>query len=301
MIRVILTITTTILLNAFYGFGQELNCSVNIELGNKVRTTDRSVYDDMETAFSQFLNNRKWTDNQFKIHERIKCNLNIIIEDSPSPGQHSASIQIQSARPVYGTNYESILLNFADRDWQFEYVESQPLDFSDNVFNSNLTSMLAYYAYIILGLDYDSFSELGGTTYFQKALNVVTNAQQSNRPGWKSLENNRNRYWLIENLTNKRMEPVRIGLYTYHRKAMDRYSEEEDDSRKQIIPVLKELQDVKKQYPSSILVIAFLDAKSDELINIYSTGDMAVRREAYTILTDIDPSNRGAYSRIMGQ
>lgn len=280
---------------------QELNCSINIQLGNKVRTTERGVYDDMENSFEQFFNNRKWTTDQFKVHERIKCNINLVIDDSPSPGQHSASVQIQSARPIFGSNYESIVLNFADRDWQFEYVESQPLDFSDNNYNSNITSILAFYAYIIIGFDYDTYSELGGTTYFQKALNVVTNAQQSNRPGWKSLENNRNRYWLIENLTNKRMEPIRKGLYTYHRLAMDTYVENEDQGREKIIPILKDLQSIKKQYPASILVISFLDAKSDELINIYSKGDINIRRDAFSILSEIDPSNRDSYNDIVGQ
>lgn len=280
------------------GWSQELICDVTIN-SDKVRTVDNSVFEDMENSFEQFLNQRRWTSDVFKQHEKIKCNLNIIIDEMPSIGQFSASIQIQSARPVYNTNYESIMLNFADRSWQFEYVESQPLDFSDNNFNSNITAMLAFYAYIILGLDYDSFEELGGTNYFQRALNVVNMAQQTNYPGWKALENNRNRYWLIENLTNQRMEPIRSGLYKYHRQGLDVFSDDPDKSRDEILQVLKDIRLIKRQYPASILVISFLDAKSDELVNIYSDGDIQVRRQAYNLLVEIDPTGREDYNNIV--
>ena len=277
---------------------QELFCDVTIN-SDKVRTVDQSVFEDMENSFEQFLNQRRWTSDVYKNHEKLKCNLNLIIDDMPSIGQFSASIQIQSARPVFNTNYESILLNFADRNWQFEYVESQPLDFSENNFNSNLTSMLAFYAYIILGLDYDSFAELGGEDYFQKALNVVNNAQQTNYPGWKSLESNRNRYWLIENLTNQRMESIRSGFYKYHKQGIDVFTKDPDQSRQQILQVLKDLRLIKRQYPSSILVIAFIDAKSDELVNLFSEGDVQIRRQAYNLLVEINPTGREDYNSIV--
>lgn len=277
---------------------QELNCTVVINNSN-VRTTELSIFTDMKNSFEQFMNQQRWTNDAFKPHERIKCSINIVIDEMPSMGVFSASVQIQSARPVFNTNYESILLNFADRDWQFEYVESQPLEFSENSFNSNLTSMLAFYAYVIIGLDYDSFSELGGTPHFQKAQNVLNNAQQTNRAGWKSLESNRNRYWLIENLTNSRMEPIRKGLYTYHRIGLDQFAKNPDESRMKILPVLNSLYQIKKQSPSSILVIAFMDAKSSELVNIFSDGDIQVRRQAYNLLTQINPTNREDYDKII--
>ena len=279
--------------------GQELYCTVTVN-SDKVQTTDKAVFIDMEKAFAQFLNTRKWTNDKFQPHERIKCNLNIIINSSPSLGQYSASIQIQSARPIYNSNYESILFNFADRDWEFDYIESQPLDFSEVAYMSNLTSMLGFYAYIILGLDYDSFSDLGGTQFFQKALNVVNNAQQSNRHGWDSKDNNqRNRFWLIENLTNKRMEPIRKGLYTYHRLAMDSFHDNQDESRKKIISVLQDLRTIKKQSPSAILVISFMDTKAAELVNIYSEGDIQLRRQAYNLLVEISPSRRSEFNAIL--
>ena len=171
----------------------------------------------MENAFSQFLNSRKWTNDEFQPEERIKCNINITLNQMPSIGSIEGTEQIQAARPIYNTNYESILMNFADRDWVFEYVEYQPLDFNENSYINNLTSMLAFYAYIILGLDYDSYSADGGNNFYQIAQNIVTNAQQSGRPGWSSLESNRNRYWLVENLTNAQINIMRKAWYRYHR------------------------------------------------------------------------------------
>lgn len=277
---------------------QELNCRVTVN-ADQVQTTDRRIFSDMETAFSQFLNNTKWTDDSFDSHERIKCNIIITLKNPKSIGDYEASVQIQSARPIYNSNYESILFNFADRDWLFEYVESQPLQFNENTFTTNLTSMLAFYAYVILGLDYDSFSELGGTPHFKKAQTIVNNAQQANRPGWEALGSTRNRYWLMENLNNQQMIEIRKGIYKYHRLALDTYEQDRDKSRQMILEVLKELKKVKDTYPNSILVISFLDAKSDELINLFSEGNIQVRREAFDVLSVLDPSKREQYQKII--
>lgn len=277
---------------------QELNCRVSIN-ADQVQTSDRRVFEDMETSFSQFLNSRKWTNDAYESFERIKCNITITLQDPKSIGNYEATVQIQSARPVYNTNYESIMLNFADRDWLFEYVESQPLVFNENSFSSNLTSLLAFYAYVILGMDYDSFSELGGTRYYQKALNIVNNAQQANRPGWNALGSTRNRYWLIENLTNQQMQDIRKGIYKYHRLALDTYDQDKEKSRKQILEALKSLKSVRDTYPNAILVTAFLDAKSDELINIFSEGNIQVRKEVYDILSAIDPAKSDQFQQIV--
>ncbi|UII34909.1 DUF4835 family protein [Fulvivirga ulvae] len=293
-----LTFTVLFVFSLLHSKAQELNCRVTIN-ADQVQSSDRRVFEDMENAFSQFLNNQKWTDDQFESFERIKCNLIITLQDPKSIGNYEATVQVQSARPVYNSNYESILVNFADRDWQFEYVESQPLNFNLNTFNSNLTSMLAFYAYLILGMDYDSFSEMGGSPYFQRALTVVNNAQQANRPGWNALGNTRNRYWLIENLTNQQMQDIRKGLYKYHRLALDTYEQDRDKSRQQILEVLKSIKKIRDIYPSSILIISFLDAKSDELINLFSEGNIQVRREAFDILSTIDPSKRSEYEKII--
>lgn len=277
---------------------QELNCVVTIN-STQIQTSDRGIFDDMKVAIEQFLNGRKWTPDAFKNYEKINCSLLITITKMPAIGNFSASVQIQSARPVFNTNYSSLVLNFADRDWEFEYIESLPLEYSDNVFTSNLTSMLAFYAYVIMGFDYDTFSELGGTPYFQKALNVVNNAQQSLRPGWQQLGSNRNRYWLIENIINPQMQELRKAMYTYHRRGLDTFDKDPDGSRRIILAGLKEIKKVRDINPNAVLIIGFLDAKSKELANIFSEGNIQVRREAYDVITTIDPTNNSLYGKII--
>lgn len=268
---------------------QELNCNVTIN-ADQIQTSERGVFKDMETTFSQFMSTRKWTSDVFGSEERINCNVIITIDKMPSIGTFSATVQIQVARPIYNSNYESIIFNFADRDWQFEYVEYQPLEFNENVFQNNLVSMMAYYAYVIIGMDYDSFGESDGTPYFRKAQDIVNNAQQSNRAGWDSFGSTRNRYWLVENLNNQQMENVRKGMYEYHRLGLDTYNNDKENSRAVILKSLKEINKVKNRYPNAILIISFMDAKIDELINIFSEGNLQVRREAFDILSKLDPT-----------
>lgn len=278
---------------------QELNCNVIVN-AERIETTDRQIFQDMQNAFSQFLNNRQWTDDEFGNEERINCNLVITIEEMPNIGTFRAAVQIQSSRPVYGTGYESLMLNFADRDWVFDYNQSQPLDFNENNFSSNITSMLAYYAYIILGIDYDSFEKLGGTDFFERANNQVLLAQESNSPGWKQFDSNRNRYWLAENYLNPIFNPVREGLYSYHRLALDNFLNDKEAGRKEILEFLRSLQKANSSRPNSILTISLLDAKADEIINIFSEGEMQVRRQAFEILRTIDPTQSEKFGKIIG-
>lgn len=280
--------------------GQELNCNVVVNVGPAVETTERRIFQDMETAFYQFLNNTEWTRDVYRNQERINCNLVITIEKMPAVGNFIASVQVQASRPVYGTDYESIVLNFADRDWVFQYNESQPLQYNDNTFTNNITSILAFYVYVILGFDYDSFSNLGGTEYFESARQVVNNAQQSSRKGWSQFEGNtRNRFWLAENLNNQQLTPVREAIYTYHRKGLDVFSKDQDQGRQEILASLKRMEQANQRKPNSILIIAFFDAKKDEMISIFSEGNIQVRREAYNILSQIDPSNTDEYEVII--
>ncbi len=278
--------------------GQEINCTVAIN-AEAVQTTDRRIFQDMETAFAEFINNRRWSNDDFKLDERVKCNLIINIRSMPSMGNFQAEVQVQAARPVFNTNIETILLNFADRQWNFAYTESQPLDFNDNSFTTNLTAMLAYYAYIVLAMDYDSFSPLGGQKFIDKANNVVTLAQQTDFAGWRQFDGNRNRFWLADNLMNQQFEPLREAIYDYHRQGLDIFVEKPDEARKAIVASLKKVKSVNDVSPNSILTIAFLDAKNDELVNIFSQGDMQIRREAYNILTAIDPTKMAKYRSIV--
>ena len=285
-----------------FGWAQELACTVTIN-STQVATSDRGIFRDMKTAIEQFMNSRKWTPDSYKSYEKINCNMLITLTNKtpPSAGNFTASVQIQAARPVYGTNYSSLIFNFADRDWEFEYIEALPLEFNDNTYTTNLTSMLALYAYMIVGVDADTFSELGGTPYFQKALAVVNNAQQSNRAGWQALGgNNRSRYWIVEKYTNAQSVDLRKAFYAYHRLALDTFEKDPDKAREVILKSLRDVKKMRDINPASILVISFFDAKGKELSNIFSSGNIQVRREVYDIVTAIDPSNtRAGYSKMI--
>lgn len=276
---------------------QELNFKVTIN-ADQIQTSDRAVFLDMERAFANFLNTRKWSTDNFKNYEKINCTLFLNITKMPAIGNFSANAQITVARPVFNTNYETVLFNFADREWDFEYIESQPLEYNDNAYISNLTSMLAFYAYIVLGMDYDSFSELGGTPYFLKALTVVNNAQPANRAGWQSLGSTRNRNALIENLINNQMVELRKNTYRYHRLALDTFEGTPDQSRQVVLDVLQNVKKVWTIFPTSILVISFFDTKATELVNLFSEGNLQMRKEAYDILTTLD-SKRNIYQKII--
>jgi hypothetical protein len=277
---------------------QELKCSVTVN-ASQIQTSDRGIFKELKNTIEQFMNTRKWTNDVYKPHEKINCNLLMTITKMPSVGNFTASVQIQSARPVYNSSYTSLLFNFADRDWEFEYIESMQLEYNDNGFTSNLTQMLAVYAYLIIGVDYDSFSELGGTPYFQKALMVVNNAQQTSYPGWQSQGSNRNRYWLVENFNNSQMTDLRRAIYSYHRQALDTFDKDPEKSRATILKGLRDIKKIRDINPNAILVISFLDAKGKELANIFSDGNIQTRREAYDIITAIDPSNRSSYEKII--
>lgn len=289
-----------ILLCSTWGLGQELNCRVVIN-ANLVQSVDRSIFREMEIAFAQFLNERKWTDDNFSNDERINCNiiLNLNNPSTPSISNFEASVQILSARPVYGTSYETVLFNFGDRDWTFEYAPSQPLQFNDLAFNNNITSLLAFYAYVIIGLDYDSFQELGGQPYHQKAWQIVQNAQQSGFKGWDQFGSIRNRYWLAENLVSQQLESVRSSSYTYHRQGMDIMKDNPEEARKNVLESLKKVQQANNVRPRSILTITYLDSKTDELSSIFSQGNPTVRRNAFNIITSIDPSKSDVMKKLI--
>lgn len=279
-------------------WAQDLNCDVIIN-ADQIQTSDRRVFQDMEITIENFMNGRDWTPDEFTVAERIKCSLSITLIDMPTIGSFKATVQIRSSRPIYNTNYESIILNFADRDWAFTYVESMPLDFNQNSYTSNLTSMLAFYAYIILGLDYDSFGDLAGDAYFQIAQVIVSNAAQSGFPGWSALESTRSRFALIDDITNQQMQALRKGIYKYHRLGLDLFEKDPETTRSNIIEVLESIRVIKSRYPASIFVISFFDAKTDELVNIFDQASMQDKRKAYNLLVELNPNKTDVYSKII--
>ncbi len=279
---------------------QQLNFTVTIN-SERARTQDTDIFDKMKVAFEQFLNARNWTDDEFKMEERIKGNLLITINEMPQVGLFTATVQVQTVRPVYGSDYESLVFNFADRNWTFEYAESQPLEFNQFSFLNNITSLLSYYAYIALGLDYDSFSPRGGNPYFETASNIVANAQQSSRPGWnQNPSDKRNRYWLSNDLYNSQvMVPVRDAYYLYHRKGLDLLTSNPEEAYKNILEAIKKVAEANQVQPNSILTISFIDAKSDEISKILKSASQDLKQEAVEVLLKVDPNNARKYNDIL--
>ena len=279
---------------------QELNCRVIVN-AEAIQSSDPSTITEMEIAFSEFLNNTKWTSDLFKVEERINCNIIITLNDQSDPalGKYQASVQVLSSRPIYNTDHETILLNFADRDWTFEYVSSQPIIYNENSFIDNLSSLLSYYALIIIGLDYDSFGKLRGEAYFNLAWRVVTNAQNSGYNGWDQFNSIRNRYWLVENLLNAQMKPIREARYQYHLQGLDHFLETPDEARKMISESIQKILKVNQARPRSILTISFLDAKTDELSQIFSKGDQSLRKRTYNMLVNIDATKRSDFAKMI--
>ncbi|MCU0392077.1 MAG: DUF4835 family protein [Thermoflexibacter sp.] len=283
----------------FMTCAQELRCNVIVN-DQQVQTQERQIITQMRDAISQFMNTTEWTTDKYREVERIKCNILITLggDSDVSQGRYTATVQIQSSRPIYGADIESPILTFFDRSFSFEYQPSQPLIFAENAYTTNLTAMLAYYAYVILAFDYDSFSNLGGSPILQRILNILNNSQQANFPGWTSADV-RNRYWLSENLNNPQFNPFREGLYQYHRLAMDNFAKDPEGSRKKIVEVLLKLKQVNQVRPNAIVLNAFFDSKADELLNIFSEGDPSVIKQAVEILVTIDPTNASKYRTLI--
>lgn len=281
-----------------FSFAQELNCKVDLNFA-QVQGVDASLFQKLKKDIYDFMNNKKWTSDVYSIEEKIECNLFITVNNAPSPDRFEASIQVQSFRPVYGTTYKSMLLDINDNDFNFNYTPSQTLDYSDNEFISNLTSVLAYYAYVIIGFDYDSYSLKGGSDYFIKAQNIINNAQNVAETGWKAFDSSKNRYWLMENLMNQVYDPIRVCSYNYHRLGLDVMSKETVKGRQSISDGLKLLEAVIKRKPNSYSIKVFFDAKNQEIINIYKDDSVADRQAMMEYLTKIDPGNGSRYAKIM--
>jgi len=273
---------------------QDLNARVQI-LAPQLANSNKRVLDILETSIKDFLNNKRWSADALQPQERIDCNFVITITDWDGSSNFKAEAQIQSNRPVFNSSYSSTLLNISDKDFDFTYSEGQPLDFSEQNYINNLSSLLAFYAFIITGMDYDTFSKFGGTPYFEKAQTVLNNAQTAPNGGWKAFENLRNRFWLIENLTNKSYNPIRESLYIYHREGLDVMAENQSKGRKAVLSVIPQLQKIDKQKQGSILNQIFFTAKADEIINILGAAEPQEKIKAYNALSVIDPANSLKY------
>lgn len=277
---------------------QEFMCQVSVNAA-QVEGSEKKVFQTLQTAVYEFINNRKWTNYVYRPEERIECSMLITITERISSDQFKGRINVVLQRPVYKTSYNTNLLNLVDKDFDFKYVELEPLEYNDDVYTSNLTSMVAYYLYIMLGIDADSFTKLGGTPYYEKARGVVNAAQNSPERGWKSFESQKNRYWLVENLMNNTYSAYREGLYSYHRLGLDLMSENMDLGRSGINDCLEDVQKVNREKTGLYITQVFIDAKNEEIINIYSQAAPMDKTKAVNIMKEIDPANGSKYQQIM--
>jgi hypothetical protein len=279
---------------------QELKCNIQF-VSEQIQGTNKKIFETLQQAAYEFINNRTWTSNVFSNEERIECNMLFNIQDY-SGNDFKGTLQIQSRRPVFNSSYNSTLFNYLDQNIQFTYIEYESLQFNETSFTSNFTSILAYYIYVILGLDYDSYSYKGGTDYFRKAETIVNNAQNAKEKGWKPFEvsNNKNRYWLIQNILDDKYSPVREFIYKYHRLGLDRMAEKTNEARDEMAESLKLLQQVYRQKPDQYmhLLTVIYDAKHQEWIDIFKESFPEEKNRVVTLLKEIDPSNISKYQQI---
>lgn len=271
----------------------ELNARIQIN-SDKVQGSNTQIFTTLQTALNEFVNNKKWTNATISLNERIDCSFTIILNEV-NDNQFKGEIQIQARRPVYNSTYTTTVFNFRDTQFDFEYIEFEPLEYTENTLNSNLTATIVYYIYIILGFDFDSFAPKGGSPFFQQAQQIVSLAQSNpSWSGWKAFDNDRNRHALITALTENQSESFHQFWYDYHRKGLDEMAGNPDRGRMNIIQQLPALTEYKKSRPNSILLQFFSDSKLDELVAIYSKATQREKQEGYDLLSNLFPaqSNR---------
>lgn len=281
----------------YVGFvsAQELICQVQLN-DQQVEDTDKSRFQTLQTSIYEFMNNRQWTNKKFNPEERIECTISITFSaDGTSRDNYSGTIQIQSRRPIYNSAYDSPIINIIDKQLSFEWAEHDPLNFDINSYTNNLTSVLAFYAYIIIGTDFDSYSLLGGSEYYNNAQTVVNNASNSNNLGWTSMGDEKNRYWYTENILNSRYADYRTFMYNYHRKGLDLMSGDISKGRVVVMNSLSLLQNVHKARVGLYTMTSLMDAKRDEFVGIFTDAQANEKKTAKQILVEIDGANAQEY------
>jgi len=278
------------LLLTFTAKSQELNARVTIN-SDKVQGTNKQVFTTLQTALTEFINNRKWTDATFAVNERIDCSFTFIINEMPTESSFKGELQIQARRPVYNSSYSTTLFNFRDTQLDFDYTEFEPLEYTQNTLQNNLTASVVFYIYVILGLDFDSFAQTGGSSFIQQAMQVVTLAQSEMAwTGWKAFDSNRNRHALATALTDNTSAVFREMWYTYHRKGLDEMAANPDRGRTTIIETLPALKEIQTARPGSVLMQLFSDSKLDEVVSVYSKANQTEKQEGYKLLSTIFPT-----------
>jgi hypothetical protein len=295
----------SVLINCYisaFAFGQELNCQVTVVVDNQIPLTsiEKEVFDILKQTVYEMMNNTKWTKEKYKLEERINCNIQIQISSIPSSGTYVGSIQVQSTRPAFNSSYNSTILNYQDDNLSFAFTRNSILIYSPNQYRDELTSILAFYAYYIIGMDADSFSAQGGTQYFTEAQQIVSLAQSSGSPGWASNDTKkRNRFYLVDNILQQLFEPLRACNYQYHRKGIDLLYEDQVKAKANMYQALSLLNKVVSTRPNSINLLNFVQAKQIEIKNVFAEAEQTEKNEIVNLLKKIDPANSSKYQEIL--
>ncbi len=283
---------------------QELQATVSV-LANRIPSTvDHKIFQTLQTSLNNFLNNTKWSNETFQVNERIVCNFSLNISGALDNNEYQASLTVQAARPIYNSAYQSPLVNYMDDNVIFRYVEFQPVEFSETrvqgsePFAANLSAVFAYYVYMIIGLDFDSFSLKGGDNFFQKAQNIVANAPEASTiKGWSAFDGIRNRYWLSENLTNSKYSLIHDAFYNYYRQGLDQMYDKESDARSGLLNALNQLNTVNTESPNTMILQFFFQGKQNELSKAFKKGNPDEKSRALDLLTKLDIGNIGLYKQ----
>jgi hypothetical protein len=274
--------------------------SVEADAKLELNSTELEIIKQMKQSVYDLMNNTQWTKDNFKTEERINCNIQIQLKTNPSSGVYTGFIQVQSTRPAFNSNYNTVLFNFQDDDMAIAFSRNTVLTYAQNQFRDNLSSILAFYAYFIIGMDYDSFSSKGGTPYFNEAQQIVSNAQSSGAPGWKASESGkRNRFWLIDNILQPVFDPLRECNYMYHRKGIDMMYDNKVEAKKSLLAALNKLTPVVQTRPNTVNVVNFLNAKTTELKNILSDSEIKEKTDFVNLLKKLDSGNSSKYQEIL--
>ena len=284
-------------------WAQELNCTVNLNYDQLFaqQKTDVQTMNQLKTYMSDFMNNNRWTNDQFSPEERIKCKLNVNLIRSLTQGSYEANAQLIVTRPVFNSTYETVLFTFVDRNFNFTFLPNTPMFFNENNYTDELPFTMAFYSLIALTLDYDSFSKTGGTPYLQRAFNLTNLARNASpfQKAWNSNGDTRNRYWLVENLMSQQFLPFREGLYNYHRLGLDTATETPGLARKKGMEMLTTIKQVAQLRPGTVVVNSFFDAKSEEFYNMFREASPDDRQQVFTMLSALDPTKTELYRKLI--
>ncbi|PLX18091.1 MAG: DUF4835 domain-containing protein [Salinivirgaceae bacterium] len=297
--RKIVLVTVIFLSQLSIVFAQELKCQVQV-ISQQIQKSDRTIFEEMQRTIFEFMNNTVFTNHVIKVDERIECSIVITLNEQTGSDSYSGKIQVTTSRPIYNSDYNTPVLNLVDDKFKFRYATQDAIDFNVNSYTSTLSSVLTYYAYLILGFDYDSFGLLSGTQFFNISEKIVVNAQSDPSPGWRSFQDDgKNRAAMIENLENDLYKPLRECNYKYHRLGLDAMTEDNDKARGKIIEALEGLRSLQRKRPDSYLLQLFFETKVDEIVSIFQKANPQNKRRIFNLLSQLDPGRQDEYRKIM--